>query len=195
MDEAGREFLPPQPAGPEPELGTRPVPAPPAETPPTYGGWQPPPGSQPPQPPPGWQQPPPPGWGQPPQAVQPDNGSAVAGFVLSLVSLGLLVISFGVSSIISLACAIFGLVYSRKGKRKVESGETTKNAGLANAGWIISIVSLVLSILATLLYIALVIALATDDEFRRDFENEFDDSNSIRAFVQVGAAAGRLLLA
>jgi hypothetical protein len=190
MDEAGREFLPPQPAGPEPELGTRPAPpAPPVPPPPTYGGWQPP------QPAPGPQQPPPPGWGYPPQTVQPDNGSAVAGFVLSLVSLGLLVISFGVSSIVSLACAIFGMVYSRKGKRKVESGETTKNAGIANAGWIISIVSLVLSILATLVYIALVIALATDDEFRRDFENEFDDSNSIRAFVQVGTAAGRLLLA
>jgi hypothetical protein len=188
MDEAGREFLPPQPAGPEPELGARPAPpAPPP--PPAYEGWQPP------QPAPGWQQPPPPGWGYPPQAPQPDNGSAVAGFVLSLVSLGLLIISFGVSSIISLACAIVGLVYSRKGKRKVESGETTKNAGIANAGWIISIVSLVLSILATLIYIALVIALATDDEFRRDFEDELDDSNSIRAVVQIGAAAGRLLLA
>ena len=55
--------------------------------------------------------------------------------------------------------------------------------------------SLVLSILATFVYIALVIALATDDEFRRDFENEFDDSNSIRAFVRIGAGAGRLLLA
>jgi hypothetical protein len=192
MDEASREFLPPQPAGPEPELGARPAPTPPpppASPPPTYGGWQPP------QPPPGWQQPPPPGWGYGPQAAQPDNGPAVAGFVLSLVSGGLLIISFGVSSIVSVACAIFGLVYSRKGKRKVETGETTKNAGLANAGWIISIVSLVLSILATLVYIALVIALATDDEFRRDFENEFDDSNSIRAFVHIGAAAGRLLLA
>jgi hypothetical protein len=193
MDDAGRQFLPPQPAGPEPELGGRPVPAapPPAPPPPAYGGWQPP--AQAPQP--GWQQPPPPAWGYPPQTPQPDNGPAVAGFVLSLVSLGLLVISFGVSSVISLACAIFGLVYSRKGKRKVETGETTKNAGIANAGWIISIVSLVLSILATLIYIALVIALATDDEFRRDFENEFDDSNSIRAFVRIGAAAGRLLLA
>jgi hypothetical protein len=40
-----------------------------------------------------------------------------------------------------------------------------------------------------------VIALATDDEFRRDFEDELDDSNSIRAFVRIGAAAGRLLLA
>jgi hypothetical protein len=192
MDDPGRQYLPPQPSGPEPELGGRPAPAaPPAPPPPAYGGWQPP--AQ--APPPGWQQPPPPAWGYPPQTPQPDNGPAVAGFVLSLVSLGLLVISFGVSSVVSLACAIFGLVYSRKGKRKVETGETTKNAGIANAGWIISIVSLVLSILATLIYIALVIALATDDEFRRDFENEFDDSNSIRAFVRIGAAAGRLLLA
>jgi hypothetical protein len=183
MDEQGRQFLPPQPAGPEPELGARPAtPAPPQQPPPTYGGWQAP------QPSPDWTYAPPP-------PAQPDNGPAVAGFVLSLVSGGLLIISFGLSSIISLACAIFGLVYSRKGKRKVETGETTKNAGLANAGWIISIVSLVLSVIATLLYIALVIALATDEEFRRDFEDELDDSNSIRAFVRIGAAAGRLLLA
>jgi hypothetical protein len=197
MDDEQREFLPPQPAGPEPELGGRPAPPPPAPPPPPSAppGWQ----QQPPgwqqQPPPGWQQPPPPGWGYPPQPPQPDNGPAVAGFVLSLVSGGLLIVSFGLSTIVSLGCAIFGLVYSRKGKRKVEAGETTKNAGLANAGWIISIISLVLSVLATLVYIVLVIALATDDEFRDDFENEFDNSDSIRAFVRVAAGAGRLLLA
>jgi hypothetical protein len=198
MDDEQREFLPPQPAGPEPELGGRPAPPPPAPPPPPSAppGWQqqPPPGWQQ-QPPPGWQQPPPPGWGYPPQPPQPDNGPAVAGFVLSLVSGGLLIVSFGLSTIVSLGCAIFGLVYSRKGKRKVEAGETTKNAGLANAGWIISIISLVLSVLATLVYIVLVIALATDDEFRDDFENEFDNSDSIRAFVRIAAGAGRLLLA
>ena len=174
MEEGSREFLPPRPAGPEPELGSRPAPAPPAppqpaqaqgqapaHAPPAYGGWQ-----------------------QP----QPDNGPAVAGFVLSVVSGGLLVVTVGLSTIVSLACAIFGMVYSRKGKRKVESGETTKNAGLANAGWIISIVSLVLSILATLLYIALAIALVTDDQFREDFENEFDNSETIRAVVRVAVA-------
>jgi hypothetical protein len=180
MDDERRDFLPPQPAGPEPELGGRPAAPPPPPPPPAYGGWQ---------------QPTPAGWGYAPPAVQPDNGPAVAGFVLSLVSGGLLIITLGLSSIVSLACAIFGLVYSRKGKRKVETGETTRNAGLANAGWIISIVSLVLSAVATLLYILLVIALATDVEFRRDFENEFDNSDSIRASVRIAAAAGRLLLA
>jgi hypothetical protein len=163
MDEGTREFLPPQPAGPEPELGTRPAPAPPPPpATPAYAGWQ--------------------------QPAQPDNGPAVAGFVLSLVSGGLLVVTLGLSTIVSLACAILGLVYSGRGKRKVESGETSRNAGLANAGWVISIVSLVLSVVATILYILLVIALATDDQFRQDFENEFDNSNTIRAFVRVAVA-------
>jgi hypothetical protein len=173
MDEGTREFLPPQPAGPEPELGRRPAPAPPPPLPPSDAGWQ---------------QPAPPTWGQAPQPAQPDNGPAVAGFVLSIVSGGLLVITLGLSTIVSLACAILGLVYSGRGKRKVESGETSKNASLANAGWVISIVSLVLSAIATILYILLVIALATDDQFRRDFENEFDNSNTIRAFVRVAVA-------
>jgi hypothetical protein len=170
VEEGSRQFLPPQPAGPEPELGARPAPEPPPAPAPA----------------------PAPTWSQAPQQAQPDNGPAVAGFVLSVVSGGLLVITLGLSTIVSLACAILGMVYSRKGKRKVESGETTKNAGLANAGWIISIVSLVLSVLATLLYILLVIALATDDEFREDFENEFDDSNTIRAALAVRVAVALL---
>jgi hypothetical protein len=162
MEEGSRQFLPPQPAGPEPELGMRPVP----ETPP----------------------PPAPGWTQPPQQAQPDNGPAVAGFVLSVVSTGLLVITFGLSSIVSLGCAIAGLVYSRKGKQKVERGETTKHAGLANAGWIISIVGVILAALATILYTVIAILLASDEEFREDFEREFDNSEAIRAVVRVAVA-------
>ena len=179
MEEGSRQFLPPKPAGPEPELGARPAPAPaPQTTPPP--SFQPPAGAA---PPPAQQQP---AWGHP--AQQPDNGPAVAGFVLSLVSGGLLVVTLGISSIVSLACAILGLVYSRRGKRRVESGETSKNEGLANAGWIISIVSLVLSAIATLVYVAIVIALATDPDFRDDFEREFDNSETIRAAVRLAVA-------
>jgi hypothetical protein len=177
MEEGSRQFLPPRPAGPEPELGARPAPPPP----PSYA----PPAEAAPAPPQQQQ----PAWGpHAPQSQQPDNGPAVAGFVLSLVSGGLLVITLGLSSIVSLACAILGLVYSRRGKRKVESGETSKNEGLANAGWIISIVSLVLSAIATLVYVAIVIALATDPDFRDDFEREFDNSESIRAAVRLAVA-------
>jgi hypothetical protein len=186
-------FLPPEPAGPEPELGGRPPQAPPPQAPPpqTYGyppAPPPPPpppgyGYQPPPPPPGYgyQQyayPPPQQWAYPQQAV-PDNGQAVAGFVLSLVALGLLVISAGLSSIVSLGCAIAGIVCSRNGKKKVEAGETPKHRGLAQAGFIIGWVSLALSVLATIGWI-LVIVLAANDNSSND-----DPFNTVSAVMQV----------
>jgi hypothetical protein len=119
----------------------------------------------------------------------------VAGFVLSLIGGGLLFLSAGLSTVVSVGCAIAGMVYSRKGKRKVAAGETTKNAGLAQAGWIIGIVSLVFSVLATLVWAALLVAAITDEEFRDDLDREFDDSESITAALRIAGAAGRLLLA
>jgi len=185
-DEQEPHFLPPEPAGPEPDLadrppqepqGPQPDPPPPEQTylyPPqqTYGYPPPPPGYgdyklQPPPPGYGGYQAPPPGWGQPPQwAWQPpvpDNGQAVVGFVFSIVGVGLLVISFGLSSIVSVGCAITGIVCSRNGKRKVERGETPRHKGLAQAGYIVGWVGLVLSILATVGWI-LAIALGAIDE-------------------------------
>jgi hypothetical protein len=197
-DERSGPFLPPEPPGPEPELGKPPAEAPtqrppdpgpqapsqgpPAAPPPPPGGWYPQ------QQPPGWQQPPPWGYPQPPE---PDNGPAVAGFVLSLVSGGLLLFSAGLSSIVSLGCAIAAIIYSRRGKRKVDAGETRKNRSLAQAGFIIGIVSLVLSLLATAFWLIFLIAALNNEEFRRDFEREFEQSDSIRASAQVVLALVR----
>jgi hypothetical protein len=176
-------FLPPEPAGPEPELGDRPPqpappPAPPPQAPqppPGYGYPPPPPGQAyppppgygyPPQPPPGYAYPPPP-WGYPQQQV-PDNGQAIAGFVLSIVSLGLLVISAGLSTIVSIGCAIGGTICSRNGKRKVDAGETPKHRGLAQAGFIIGWVGLGFSILATIAWIVVIVVAATTDNPNND---------------------------
>jgi hypothetical protein len=161
-------YLPPQAPGPEPELGQRPHAPPPAPTapPPAYA----------PQP-----------------ATEPDNQPAVTGFVLSLVAGGLLILSGGISTVVSLGLSIAGVVLSNRGKRKVRSGETTRNSGLAQAGFIIGIVSLVLSSLATIAWIIIAILLATDLEFRNDFENEFENSNTVTALRIVGVA-GRSLL-
>jgi hypothetical protein len=203
VDEERREFLPPQAPGPEPELGSAP---PPPRGPAPQQPYQPPPQpypqpQQPPQAPPpppgypayGWQQPPP-GWGYPPPVpAQPDNTAAVTGFVLSLVSAGLLFLSGGLSSIISVGCSIAAIVLSRKGKAKVERGETQKHHGLAQAGFIIGIVGLVLAVLATVIWALVIVALITDDEFRRDFQNDFDNSNSITALLGVAAAGARAL--
>jgi hypothetical protein len=168
-------FLPPQPAGPEPELGDRPAPAPPPPPPPqappppapsqTYGYPPPPPGYGYPQAP----APPPPGYGYPPQwgypqQQAPDNGPAVAGFVCSVVAIGLLVISGGLSSVVSLGAAIAGIVCSRNGKKKVDAGETPKHRGLAQAGYIIGWVSLGLSILAIAGWAAFLLVEAGSDD-------------------------------
>ena len=98
----------------------------------------------------------------------PDNGQAVAGFVFSLVAVGLLVISFGLSTIVSLGCAITGIILSRNGKRKVDSGETPKHRGLAQSGFIIGWVGLGLSILATGGWILALVLSANDESFNLD---------------------------
>ena len=172
--EEDTRFLPPEPPGPEPELSGRPAPPPQPQQPPAQ---QPPPQQTygyPPPPPQGYAYPPPPppGYGYPAQwAYQPpvpDNGQAVAGFVFSLVAVGLLVISFGLSTIVSLGCAITGIVLSRNGKRKVAAGETPKHRGLAQAGFIIGWVGLGLSILATAGWILAIVLSAGDESFNID---------------------------
>ena len=164
-------FLPPEAPGPEPDLGPRPKPAAPNElptSPPALGGQQ-----------QGWQQAPPGYWqpqGRPPGGPQePDNGPAVAGFVLAVVAAVLLLFSVLLLAFVSVILAAFGLVYSRRGKRKVESGETLRHRGLAQAGYVTSIVTLVIAIPVTLLEIVFLIAYATDEQFREDFNDEFDD--------------------
>jgi hypothetical protein len=171
--EGSPKFLPPRPAGPEPELGARPAaqaPPPPAYAPPARAA----------QPAQAQQQ-----WSYATPPPQADNGPAVAGFVLSIVSVALLFLSAGLSSLISLGCSIVALVYSRKGKQKVEAGETTRNAGLAQAGFVIGIVSLCLAALATLIWTAVLIAAISNEEFRDDLEREFDNSQTIRAFLRI----------
>jgi hypothetical protein len=129
----------------------------------------------PPPPPPAPQQtygypPPQPGYGYPPQGgwayyqpPVPGNGPAVTGFVFSVVGLSLLVLSFGLSTIVSLGCGITGVLCSRAGKQKVDRGETPKHRGLARAGVIIGWVGIGLSILATIGWV-LLIALGGIDE-------------------------------
>jgi hypothetical protein len=190
-------FMPPQPAGPEPELGAAPPPPAPGQAPPQYaaapqgapahghGGFA----------PPGQGYPPQPQWGAQPWGYQqqvPDNTPAIVGFVLSLVSAGLLLISGGLSSLISVGCAIAAIIYGHKGRKKVDAGETPRHRGLAQAGFVIGIVSLVLSVIATSFQMLLLVLALTDEDVRNDLEREFDQSDTIRAAASLVLAAGRL---
>jgi hypothetical protein len=169
------EFLPPEPAGPEPDLAGRPEPPPPQGVPPPPPQPPPPPpqygyhhyGQPPPQP--GWQ--PAPVWAYPPQPREPDNGPAVAGFVTSIVAAALMLVSVGLFAFISVFCAAFGVFYSRKGKRLVDEGKTRKHRGLAQAGFVTGLITLVLAAIVTAFEIVFVVVYATNEEFREDFED------------------------
>jgi hypothetical protein len=137
-----------------------------------YRGYLPPepPGEQPelggrPQSPPPWQQP-----GQ----AEPDNEPAMTGFVLALVGAGLLVLSGGLLAVVSLVLAIFGLVHSRRGKRRIESGATGRHRGIAQAGFVTSVVTLVIAASLTLLELLALILYAVDEDFREEFKDEWN---------------------
>jgi len=119
----------------------------------------------------------------------------VAGFTFAVVGAALLLLSAGISSVVSVVCAGVGIVYSLKGRRRVERGETPKHRSLAQAGFVTGIVTLVLAVLATAFWLLILILALTDEEFRNDFENDFENSDSSRSsnMVRLAAVAGRVV--
>ena len=133
------------------------------------GGWVPPsPQHQP------YGYPPPQGYGAPWQPayqysyLDPGNSHAVAGFVMSVVSLGLLVFLFGFSAPLTLLVSIASVFVSRAGVKKVDRGETRRNRSLAQWGFWLGIVGAILSALAILAWTLIIV---NDPEF---FDTEPD---------------------
>lgn len=191
----------PSPATPPPGQAPPQAPAQPGEVPPAEGrpaAQQPPPAAQQPawgaaagqqapppgygQPPPGYAPPgyaPPPGWGAWPQPAWrrpagPGNPTAITGFVLSVAALGLLVLTVGFSTLVSLGLAIAGTIVARNGREKVDRGETPQHRGLAQAGFVVGLVAIGLSVLATVAWVAFFLDVlgdlgGEDDPFEDDF--------------------------
>ena len=159
------EWLPPKAPGAD-----EPLPGPPPELP------------QPQQPPPGYSQP-----QQPPQPQQPANNDAVAGFTCGIVGVSLLFFTGGLSTIVSLILGIVAIPYSRRGKRNVEEGRTPKHKGLASAGLVIGIVTVVLSVIATVAWV-LIFTLVDWDEIDDSNDDPFKDFDSAVLLRIVGAA-------
>ena len=130
-----------------------------------------------------------------PAGTVPDNGDALAGLILSVSAATLLLLSVGMSSIISVVCAALGIYYSRKGRARVDRGETPKHRGLAQAGFVTGIVALVLSLLMTTIWTTFAILYATDEDFRQELDDKLDgDAGSPDGFetaIPVGLAALR----
>ena len=149
---------------------------------------KPPGGGETPPPPPEYPQPqqqqpyhPPPGYWQPQQAPppqQPPNNDAVAGFTCGIIGASLLFFTGGLSTIISLVLGIVALPFSRKGKRNVEEGRTPKHKSLAQAGYVIGIVTIVLSVIAIIAWVLIFTTIDIDwDEFDDPNGDPFDDND------------------
>jgi hypothetical protein len=67
---------------------------------------------------------------------------------MSVTSLGLLISMFGFSAPVTAVLSIAAMVFSYKGVRKVERGETTRRKDMAHWGFWLGLVGLVLSVLA-----------------------------------------------
>jgi hypothetical protein len=176
--QGGGGFLPPEAAGPTPALGGAPPPE--APVPPPPPAWQQP------QPSPAWQ--PRPAW--PPGPPEPDNTPAITGFSLSLAAIGLLFLTGSFSTLLSLGLAVGGLVTSRRGRRLVDEGKTRKHKDLATAGFVVGIIGVVLSALATVFWIGVLVLILVDAGARHDVLN---DQNAEPAVAAVARSAGALL--
>jgi hypothetical protein len=98
-----------------------------------------------------------PAYAHPSYGPEPDNDPAIASLTLALSGLGLLFFSFGFSAaVVSPAAGAFAIYYGRKGMQKVDKGETRRYRGAAKAGFIIGVVTVVLSIVAAAIWIIVI---------------------------------------
>jgi hypothetical protein len=106
---------------------------------------------------------------QAPEVVQagahpPRNGLAIASLGVGLAGVGLLVVSIGLSFMVSLPCAIIALVLGRQGRRRAEV-EGIGGWRAARWGVVLGIIGCVLSVLAAIgwiLVVALDLNIGTD---------------------------------
>lgn len=114
--------------------------------------------------------------------------------MLGVVSLGLLLISFGFSTILSLGLSIGAIFLGHKGKQRVDRGETQKHRGFAQAGFITGLVGVPLSLAATAGWVLVILSEDFQDEFEEGLE-ESDSSSIAPALVKAAATLARGLLA
>jgi hypothetical protein len=129
------------------------------------GGWLPPQAPQAPQqrPP---EQPQPPTFVQP-RGQQGTNGLAIAATVCAVASLGLLVLSLGLSFFFSLPLGIAGWICASRASTEI-------NPGQRKTGQILSIIAVALSVTAAIVWVVLIAAGFSVEELQRNLEQELE---------------------
>jgi hypothetical protein len=133
-------------------------------------------GAPPPPPPPRYQ---PPGAGaqgapgQPGYGVGPQdegNAPAITSLVLGVIGLVLVLVSFGLLSVLTIFLGIAAVILGVMGRKRVRTGRTTQHGGLAMGGLVTGIIATVLS-LAGLVACG---AIVSTDDFQKGFQQGYE---------------------
>jgi hypothetical protein len=95
------------------------------------------------------------------------NGLGLAATACAVVSLGLLVLTVGASFFLSLPIAIAGWVCASRANPDV-------NPGQVKTGQVLATVAIALSVLAMVVWVALILAGYTPEDLQRDLERELE---------------------
>ncbi len=136
--------------------------------------------ADPPRIPEGWLPPQPPQYSEPPRSLEPQapifvrpageqgtNGLAIAALVCAISSLGLLVLSLGLSFIFSLPLGVAGWVCAARAPRDVRPGQR-------KTGLILAIVAVALSVVAAVVWIVLIAAGVSVTDLQQNLQDELD---------------------
>lgn len=104
----------------------------------------------------------------------PANGFAIAALVLGISSLVLLVLSLGVSFTFSLPLSAAAWVCAVKAKRALRDGRAESGEGQAQAGLVLAMLGVALSVAAMVVWIALIASGFSIEDLRDSLERELD---------------------
>jgi hypothetical protein len=111
-----------------------------------------------------------------------DNPAAITGFSFGICALGLFLVSGGIAFLATIPCSIVGIVVGGRGMKAVDEGRATRHRRYAKAGFVTGIVTLVLSVLWALIFIA---AAIFPDQFQ-DQNGGFTAWSALHVVVSVG---------
>ncbi|MGB0871654.1 MAG: hypothetical protein ACPGWS_07170 [Solirubrobacterales bacterium] len=116
--------------------------------------------------------------GQVPGQPKQSNDAAVASIIVACSSIGLLFLTAGLAAPITAIASTIAAFLGHKGKDDVDNGKTTAQRDLAVAGFWTGIGGVIISVVALIIWVAVIVILAGSESFWDEIDREFNTSGS-----------------
>jgi hypothetical protein len=114
----------------------------------------------------------------------PRNGQAIASLGIGIAGVALLVLSVGISFLVTLPCEIIAVVLGRHGRRRA-AAEGIGGTRAARAGMIVGWVGIALCVIAAIVWIAIIVSdVDVNTDFGRDSPSAPTDLSAIVALLR-----------